>query len=621
MLAPARAPAAPARPSPPTAPPPRASAPRARRPRRGLVRALARQGADDGWYAAPATANFVDVRSEDELRHVMRTCYGNERASTLLVVEFYARWCNSCRRLYPRLCKLAAQEQDVLFVKIDFDACKDLCRALGVHKLPYFHLYNGSGARLADFSASLDPAKFQRLTDAIDANRALRCAVNPAASVADAALASVADAEPAEPAASAETRTRITKSASPALVKLHRVTFVWRGGGEDVMLAGDVAGGWTHQIAMTRVDSDDARADARGQRSPPTNGPRFVDARDDGSARVPPPLDSPATHACACVLPTGTYRFKFIVDGAWRVSGAYPAVADADGNVNNELAVGAAHWPFEWVRAPAFAGSRSDGLGESSDGDYPGPPGRANDCVPVAIESRAASEEELRRERAEASASVRDAFRSKRRGPGASKSSLGSGGSSDGGLGGASSSSALAAPVSPGVAKAEAAEARRQSRSFDPDYRPPPSKAVAPPKAAARTRTNAEGDSDSDDSSPGASGGGAANPANPANQSNASEWPKKISAGGRASFSTKSERERRIADETAQAFRALKFQREEAARQRKLRSAAGDDGTASPGGGENPDAGGGLEGRLARIERILEDAGLGDDQDRWLSEG
>ena len=448
--------------------------------------------------------------------------------------------------------------------------------------------------------------------------------MNPAASVADAALASVADAEPAEAAAEKQaTRTRITKSASPALVKLHRVTFVWRGGGEDVMLAGDVAGGWTHQIAMTRVDSDDARADAS---IPPTNarenGPRFVDARDDGSARVPPPLSSPATHACACVLPTGTYRFKFIVDGAWRVSGAYPAVADADGNVNNELAVGAAHWPFEWVRAPAFAGSRFDGLGESSDGDYPGPPGRANDCVPVAIESRAASEEELRRERAEASASVRDAFRSKRRGPGASKSSLGSGGSSDGGLGGASSSSALAAPVSPGVAKAEAAEARRQSRSFDPDYRPPPSKAVAPPKAAARTRTNAEGDSDSDDSSPGASGGGAANPANPANQSNASEWPKKISAGGRASFSTKSERERRIADETAQAFRALKFQREEAARQRKLRGAALEDRTASgPGGGENPTPGGGLEGRLARIERILEDAGLGDDQDRWLSEG
>jgi hypothetical protein len=142
---------------------------------------------------------------------------------------------------------------------------------------------------------------------------------------------------------------------------------------------------------------------------------------------------------------------------------------------------------------------------------------------------------------------------------------------------------------------------------------------VAPPPKAARTRTNAEGDSES---SPEAPGGGAANPANPANPAAASEWPKKISAGGRASFSTKSERERRIAEETAQAFRALKFQREEAARQRNLRSAARDDGTASPGGGEHPNPNpGGLEGRLARIERILEDAGLGDDQDRWLSEG
>ena len=28
----------------------------------------------------------------------MRAAYGNARASTLLVVEFYAKWCNSCRR-------------------------------------------------------------------------------------------------------------------------------------------------------------------------------------------------------------------------------------------------------------------------------------------------------------------------------------------------------------------------------------------------------------------------------------------------------------------------------------------------------------------------------------------
>ena len=50
------------------------------------------------WYEAPSPPNFIDVRSEEELRDVMRAAYGNARASTLLVVEFYAKWCNSCRR-------------------------------------------------------------------------------------------------------------------------------------------------------------------------------------------------------------------------------------------------------------------------------------------------------------------------------------------------------------------------------------------------------------------------------------------------------------------------------------------------------------------------------------------
>ena len=86
----------------------------------------------------------------------MRAAYGNARASTLLIVEFYAKWCNSCRRLYPRLCRLAAQESDVLFVKVEFDECKDLCRKLGVVKLPYFHVYNGSGSRLADYQPAVN---------------------------------------------------------------------------------------------------------------------------------------------------------------------------------------------------------------------------------------------------------------------------------------------------------------------------------------------------------------------------------------------------------------------------------------------------------------------------------
>jgi hypothetical protein len=35
----------------------------------------------------------------------------------------------------------------------------------------------------------------------------------------------------------------------------------------------------------------------------------------------------------------------------------YPIIADADDNVNNEVFVGAASWPFEWVQIPSTAGA------------------------------------------------------------------------------------------------------------------------------------------------------------------------------------------------------------------------------------------------------------------------
>ena len=274
--------------------------------------------AEPGWYDVPATSNFIDVRSEEELRDVMRAAYGNERASTLLVVEFYGKWCNSCRRLYPRLRRLAESEQDVLFCKIDFDACKDLCRKLGVAKLPYFHVYNGSGSRLADFAASLDPAKFARLTDAIAEHRAPRCVLRR---------------EKKDAASNA------SDAASSSLVKLHHVTINWYGGGEDVQIAGDVAGGWTHTLATRRTNEDEL---SRANDKVPLS-----DANDE--VRRSP------THSAIAILPTGAYRFKFIVDGQWvaAASSIYPTVTDTAGNVNNEVFVGAASWPFEWVRVPS----------------------------------------------------------------------------------------------------------------------------------------------------------------------------------------------------------------------------------------------------------------------------
>ena len=507
--------------------------------RRLDVSARARISPDDNWYDAPSSSNFINVRSEDELRDVMRAAYGNARASTLLVVEFYAKWCNSCRRLYPRLCKLAAQEQDVLFVKIEFDECKDLCRKLGVVKLPYFHIYNGSGSRLADFAASLDPVKFRRLTDAIDANRGLRCAVPGKTNTADPSTTLL-----------------------PSLVKLHHVTFEWRGGGDDAMIVGDPSGGWTHTLALDAVND---------------------------------PIDGGPTHAVTCILPTGTYRFKFIVDGEWRAEAAYPVVADADDNVNNEIFVGAASWPFQWVQVPGAA--------------PPGPPGNAS-SVPVALDL-AVPEPHVAERNGVGGSRARETLR-RRSPPGAGSGSSGAGSGSSGagsgssGAGSGSSGagrvadprsakppsakpnkSAMAAPVSPGVAKIEVAESKKQTRAFDPAYKPPASKSTPPTTES---------------------------------------WPKKVAVSAE-NFSTKKQHDERVAEEAAQAFRALKFQREEAANA-AANAAAGKQSSIFPGAAPVPSATPApvsradlltLEERVARLEKLLADRGIGEDQ--WLNEG
>ena len=523
--------------------------------------------AEPGWYDVPATSNFIDVRSEEELRDVMRAAYGNERASTLLVVEFYGKWCNSCRRLYPRLRRLAESEQDVLFCKIDFDACKDLCRKLGVAKLPYFHVYNGSGSRLADFAASLDPNKFARLTDAIDAHRAPRCVLRKEKK--DFSAGNSEDA------------------ASSSLVKLHHVTINWYGGGEDVQIAGDVAGGWTHTLATRRTTNED-------------------DGWNDSKKTGP-------THSAVAILPTGTYAFKFIVDGRWvaAASSIYPTVTDAAGNVNNEIVVGAASWPFEWVRVPSAKPA--------------GPPGRP-ESVPVARVAAAATRDATRPEAEMIATSAPSKNRLKTNGgsfldarsdgpplnetamaPTPPGSGVGAGSSyldrkNDGVS--EKKSSPLAAPVSPGVARVEAATALSASSTpFDPAVRPPEGKATKHKAPEAPEAPDQE------------------------------TWPKQIKASA-DDFSTRAERDAKARAETAQAFRALAFRRNEkneAARTTANVKPLGPYSAVSvaPSNAPVPVATPApatradlltLEDRVRRLETILENHGIGT-EDGWLREG
>ena len=110
----------------------------------------------------------------------MKECNGTEEflaylaeagEDTLVVVDFYARWCGACRALFPKLCKIAAQEenQNCLFLKVEFDDNKDMCRNMGVKVLPFFHMYKGKKGKVAEFSASV--SKVARIRESLALHR------------------------------------------------------------------------------------------------------------------------------------------------------------------------------------------------------------------------------------------------------------------------------------------------------------------------------------------------------------------------------------------------------------------------------------------------------------------
>lgn len=113
----------------------------------------------------------------DNLRDVSSTQSLIEELSLaedrLVVVDFYAQWCGACRALYPKLVKLAQENEDIVFLKVDYDANKSLCKGLGIKVLPFFHLYRGSLGRVDELSASV--SKLPRLRTAIQKHNTPRC--------------------------------------------------------------------------------------------------------------------------------------------------------------------------------------------------------------------------------------------------------------------------------------------------------------------------------------------------------------------------------------------------------------------------------------------------------------
>ena len=102
------------------------------------------------------------VRSPAELRATLE----NAPADRLVVVSFWSPGCWACKTLKPKLHQILGEHEDkVVFVSINGEEAPELCQALAVDRLPWFHLYR-AGELQSSFTANL--SKVRRLRQEIE---------------------------------------------------------------------------------------------------------------------------------------------------------------------------------------------------------------------------------------------------------------------------------------------------------------------------------------------------------------------------------------------------------------------------------------------------------------------
>lgn len=55
-----------------------------------------------------------------------------ENQDRLVVVDFFAPWCNACKSVYPKLVQICNENPDILMLKLSFDDNKAIAKALNV---------------------------------------------------------------------------------------------------------------------------------------------------------------------------------------------------------------------------------------------------------------------------------------------------------------------------------------------------------------------------------------------------------------------------------------------------------------------------------------------------------
>ncbi|PRW60916.1 Thioredoxin-like chloroplastic [Chlorella sorokiniana] len=127
------------------------------------------------WWRQPRPSNMTDVNSVQQLVDELAA---SASAEQLVIVEFYATWCQGCKALFPHMSELAAQRPDIKLLLIEGEENKALSRKLEVSGLPTVLLFCGSEGRVEQMQ--LPASKFDVLLAAVDRWSAPRCSLGPA---------------------------------------------------------------------------------------------------------------------------------------------------------------------------------------------------------------------------------------------------------------------------------------------------------------------------------------------------------------------------------------------------------------------------------------------------------
>eukprot|EP00070_Physeter_catodon_P042581 XP_028349475.1 thioredoxin domain-containing protein 8 isoform X1 [Physeter catodon] len=77
-----------------------------------------------------------NIRDMDELKALLKSA-----ENKLVVIEFSAKWCGPCKRIYPLFHEMSVQYRNVMFANVNVDRARELAQIYHIKAIPTFQMF------------------------------------------------------------------------------------------------------------------------------------------------------------------------------------------------------------------------------------------------------------------------------------------------------------------------------------------------------------------------------------------------------------------------------------------------------------------------------------------------